>query len=46
MFTQVLNRLSLKYLICQDGYLVAGNTNLDSRKEAEISGINLRVPII
>lgn len=33
-------------LVSQDSFLVTGNTNLDSRKEAEIADVDLGVPIL
>lgn len=41
-----IGRVKFEILMNQDSYPVARNTNLDARKEAETSDINLRVPVI
>ena len=41
-----IGQVKFEILMSQDSYPVVRNTNLDSRKEAEISDINLRMPVI
>lgn len=41
-----IGQVKFEILMNQDSYPVARNTNLDARKEAETSDINLRVPVI